>query len=183
MKLLNYKNIIARKQQAGMTLTEALLVLTIGALVAVLAYGGYRMATNDVKTQSQVNGIITLSGKIKQVFSTGADYSTVTAANVINAGLVPPDFRAAGGTINNSWGGTVTPTAVAGNAARYQIVITVVPVDGCMDFLAGISNSGLILDLDGVSAKAIGGQFTPSTALATACALATGGRTATLVNQ
>lgn len=163
---------INRKTQAGMTLTESLLVLSVGALVAVLAYGGYKMATDDVKSQSQAKATVQLVGKIKQTFGTAPNYNDVTVNNVVNARLVPADFKTtATPTIVNAWGGNVTPAVVTGNTAQFQLTITSVPSDGCVEFLSGISSAALSLTMGtGASnaVKAAGGQFNTANA-ATQC--------------
>lgn len=171
------------KQQAGMTLTESLLVLSVGALVAVLAYGGYKMATSDVKVQSQTKGVVQLVGKIKQVFSSAADYSGVTLANVINAKVVPADFKVDGTTaINNGWGGTIVPAVGAQGAATpvtsFKLTISNIPAEGCIDFLSGIASAATSLWMGGTTAgthdvKPVGGAFNAATA-ATRCAASTG---------
>lgn len=164
------------KKQTGMTLTESLLVLAVGALIAVLAYGAYRMASSDVKVQSQVQGITQMVGKIKQVFGTGTDYNNVTIANVINARIVPADFKVNGTTaINNAWAGTITP-AVGTNTAQFTLTITNVPAEGCMEFLSGISSSATVLTVGGTAAantvKAAGGNYDAAVA-STRCSAAT----------
>lgn len=189
------KQNFACKSQSGMTLTESLLVLSVGALVAVLAYGGYRMATSDVKTQSQTKGIVQMVGKIKQTFGTAANYAGVTVANIINAKIVPADFKTTGTTsIDNAWGGTVTPaagneTATATNAS-FRIVITNIPAEGCVDFLSGLSSSANSLWMGAVvgsvtagthDVKPLGGAFDAARA-ATQCAASTGtGATSTAI--
>ena len=187
MKTRNNMNIL--KRQAGMTLTESLLVLSVGALVAVLAYGGYRMATSDVKVQSQTKGVVQLVGKIKQVFSSATDYSGVTLTNVINSRIVPTDFKVNGTTsIDNAWGGNITPAV--GNQAggtpltSFKLTISNIPSEGCVDFLSGIASSANSLWMNGTTAgthdvKPAGGVFNAGTA-ATQCA---NGGTAILVTQ
>lgn len=181
MKSLHFNT---RNNQSGMTLTEALLVLSVGALVAVLAYGGYKMATNDVKTQSQVNGTIAFAGKLKQVYSTGADYTGVTLANVIAAKLVPADFKVnAGATaITDSWGGDVIPDGSAGTS--FFIRIKSVPSEGCIEYLSGIASAGTSLGFgaSGVSATLVPGNTIKSSTVpynaglaATLCAANNGG--------
>ncbi len=165
-----------RNNQSGMTLTEALLVLAVGALVAVLAYGGYKMATNDVKTQSQVKGVIALAGKVKQVYSTSANYLGVSTADVVSAKLVPSDFKINGATIDNSWGGKVELDGTA--SSSFYVRIKNVPSEGCIEFLAGIASGGTRLGYGAAGVtealstmiKDSGNAFNAGTA-ATACAL------------
>ncbi|MBS1196294.1 MAG: prepilin-type N-terminal cleavage/methylation protein [Proteobacteria bacterium] len=171
------------KKQNGMTLTESLLVLAVGALIAVLAYGAYRMATSDVKVQSQVQGITQLVGKIKQVFGTGATYGTADMVkSIVDAKIVPADIKiggtAAAPTLSNAWGGGVT---IVGAGAAFTITIVGVPSEGCIQFLSGISSAANSMTMGGTSVKATGANFDPAAA-ATQCAASTGsGATSTAV--
>ncbi|CAN5766882.1 N/A [soil metagenome] len=177
MKLLqidSQKNIINRKRQAGMTLTEALLVLSVGALVAVLAYGGYKVATNDVKVQSQVEGTIQLVGKIKQIYSTAANYGAVSAQSLNDARVIPSNFKVSGTgattAIANAWGGAITPAPGAVNTS-FTLTIASIPQEGCIEFLNGISSAAVSLSMGGATniVKPAGGAF-DNAAAATRCA-------------
>lgn len=165
------------RRQAGMTLTESLLVLAVGAAIAVIAYGGFRMATGSVAVSSQARGITQLTANIKKTFGIASDYSTVNNANIINARLVPDDFKFSGTTITNKWGGTVT--AAVGNqagatpATQFKLTITGVPKDDCTEFLSSISSAAVTLWVNGTTAgtndvKDAGGTFYPDRA-ATQC--------------
>lgn len=162
------------KQQAGMTLTESLLVLSVGALVAVLAYGGYKMATSDVKVQSQAKGTVQLVGKIKQVFGTSASYGATAGASmyttVKNAKILPADFKDNGTAFVNAWGGTVIPAVGDPNTAQFTITINGVPAEGCIEFLNGINSAASGgLTMGGTSVKTAAGEFNTGAA-ATQCA-------------
>lgn len=178
MKTRNNMNTL--KRQAGMTLTESLLVLSVGALVAVLAYGGYKMATSDVKTQSQSKATVQLVGKIKQVFGSAANYGTAGASlytTVKNAKIAPADFKDNGTAFVNAWGGTVVP-AVGSNNAQFTITFQGVPSEGCIEFLNGINSAAVALTMGGTSVKTATGDF-DTTAAATQCAASTSGTPAT----
>ena len=153
-------NFSTLKKQAGMTLTESLLVLAVGALVAVLAYGGYRMATTQVNSSSQVKGLVQMVGGIKRIFNASGNYNGITTPIVVNAGIVPDDFRkttGATGTITNSWGGTITvaPTKLAAAAPipaygtadnqGFAIVINGIPADSCMDIVTGVASAANVI--------------------------------------
>lgn len=141
------------KKQTGMTLTESLLVLAVGALIAVLAYGAYRMASSDVKVQSQVNGTVQLVGKIKQIYASAGNYGTAKSeitSSIAAAKIVPSDFKTDGTTISNSWGGTVKVYAGATNT-QFLVEITNVPSEGgCLEFLSGISSAANTLNMGGL---------------------------------
>lgn len=148
-------NVLTRRQ-AGLTLTESLLVLAIGAAVAVLAYGGYKFATNSVTVSSQTRATTQLVASIKRVFGIANDYSTVTNQNIINARIVPEEFKISGTTIYNRWTGTVT--AAVGNQAggtpltQFKITITQVPRDSCAEFVSGLTSAATTLWVNGTTA-------------------------------
>lgn len=178
-----------RFRQAGMTLTESLLVLAIGAAVAVLAYGGYKMATGMVSVSSQTRAITQLAAAVKRVFGIATNYSTVSNANVINAKLVPEELRVSGTTIENRWGGQVTVSpgdqTGAGNT-KFRIVITGVPSSDCVDFVSGLTSAAQTLWVNGTTAgthdvKDASGVFHPDRASAQCSASSTA--TVTLVSQ
>lgn len=171
-------NAVQRKQ-AGMTLTESLLVLAVGALIAVLAYGAYRMATSDVKVQSQVQGTVQLVGKIKQIYSSAANYGTASASlnqAVNDAKIVPSDFKGSGATITNAWGGAVN-VAVGATNTQFTVTFVGVPQEGCIEFVTGIASAATTLVVGTGASKDVKtatAAFDPALAAA-ACGVTTPG--------
>lgn len=139
-------NFSTLKKQAGMTLTESLLVLAVGALVAVLAYGGYKMAVGNVNQAASVDSAARLMSAIKKSFGASGNYTTnVTTANLAKSGIVPAEFitDATAGTVKAPWGTTSMVTILGtGTAAAPKntvpVTFTNVPVDICLSLLAGI---------------------------------------------
>lgn len=135
------------KQQAGMTLTESLLVLAVGALVAVLAYGGYKMAVGGVNEQAAVDSSARMLSAIKKAFGSSGNYTTdVTTLNLAKSGIVPAEFKTditGTGTITPPWGAGSTVT-IAGTGTSAAPVATVpvtfaaVPQNVCLALMAGI---------------------------------------------
>lgn len=109
-------------RQAGMTLTESLLVLGIAAAVAVTAYAGYKMATSDVSASDLSNGNVAMVSKIKQVWGVAGDYSTVTAEGLIKAGVLPKSFKfnSTDSSITDNYGNAVT---VSGAANKFAVLL------------------------------------------------------------
>ncbi|MDM7322189.1 MAG: type 4 pilus major pilin [Gammaproteobacteria bacterium] len=140
----------SRRRQAGMTLTEPWLGLGVGAAVAVIAYGGYKMATNMVSVDSQVQATTQMAAAITRVFGMSNDYTQVKPENVIDGKLVPSGFKAdsAAKKITNKWGGDVTPAvgdqAGASPTTVFKITITGVPKEQCVDFVRGISSAATV---------------------------------------
>lgn len=167
--------------QKGSTLTETILAIGVGAFLAALAYGGYKMATGQVSAGSQSRSTITLIGGIKRIFGMGTDYSTVNTANVINSQLVPNDFKVNGTSdIYNAWGGTIVPAV--GNQAggtpvtSFKLTVSNVPKEQCIDYVSGVSSAAGAIWVGGTTAgthdaKPMGAAFIPDRA-ATQCAAA-----------
>lgn len=140
----------AAQHNRGLSLTETLLVLGVIALVAVIAYAGYNAATSSVKTGGEAQAIVQLQSNITKTFN--GDYSSLDAASVIDAGLVPKTFRinAAGDAIANAYGGTILPIAVSTtDSFRFQIVYTDVPQDSCVELAQTISSSAQAVHIIG----------------------------------
>lgn len=143
------------KQQRGLTLTESLLVLAVAALVAVLAYGGYKMANANVKSMSSVNSTVRLLTAIKKTFGSNSDYTGITHTLVAQSGIVPTDFasNSATGVITAPYGATVTIAADGTDKTRALVTFTSVPSDVCMDLAAGIEGMTDTLSIGGTAVK------------------------------
>ena len=171
------------KKQAGMTLTESLLVLAVGALVAVLAYGGYKLAVGNVKQASAVDSAARMLSAIKKSFGSSGNYSVnVTTANLAKSGIVPTEFTvdAGAGTVIAPWAADANVTITTPPAAGSQTLavnFTNVPTDVCLSLMAGIEGftesmkAGPAGSL--VAVKAAGGKFDSGSAAAQCGAVAT----------
>ncbi|MBI1891892.1 MAG: prepilin-type N-terminal cleavage/methylation domain-containing protein [Burkholderiales bacterium] len=138
---------ITRKTQAGMTLTESLLVLAVGALVAVLAYGGYKVASGNVSEKSAVESTARLLTSIKKAFGGSGNYTTnVTTANLAKSGIVPTDFKSdtAAGTVAAPWGTGTSMVTIAGTGTAavpvntVPVTLTNVPASICLAIMSGV---------------------------------------------
>jgi len=87
---MQYRNF--KHNQRGITLTEALLVLALAALLASVAYVTYGSARKDVRVADITNGTISMVAKISQVYGNSSDYTSLTAQLLNQAGLVPSQF-------------------------------------------------------------------------------------------
>lgn len=169
MKALKFNAINSlnmHKRQAGMTLTESLLVLAVGALVAVLAYGGYQMATSTVGASSQIKGTVQMIAGLKRIYGSAGNYSGITTTVAVSSGVVPTDFRTTASSITNAWGGavTITPTTVAGAAPLpafgaaanqgFYIRVDGIPAANCMDYVTGVGSAATVIQVGTAAAAA-----------------------------
>lgn len=140
-----------QKKQSGLTLVESLLVLAVAALVAVLAYGGYKMANLGVKSQSGVESTVRLLTSIKKTFGSSGDYTGITGAVVKSSGVVPSDFDISTG-FKAPYGSAVSIASAASNKMA-AVTFAAVPADICMDLVSGIEGMTEVLTVGGDTAK------------------------------
>lgn len=161
------------KKQTGLTLVESLLVLAVAALVAVLAYGGYKMANQGVKSQSGVESTVRLLTSIKKTFGSSGDYTGITGDLVKSSGVVPSDFDTSGTNFKAPFGSAVTIASAASNKMA-AVTFAAVPADICMDLVSGIEGMTEVLTVGGDTVKDLGAgtKFTASVAAAK-CGLGT----------
>lgn len=169
MKRMSYKS---RAKEAGLSLIELLLVLTVVAGLLVLAFVTYPkvQASNRATLESTHATLITTG--IKSMYATSRSFTSLTNAALINAKQVPDDMRVdAAGNINNVWDGSVIVTADPASALRYQIQYTGVPRAECVslatslaaNFLKTTVNATVVMDRTGT------GVASDAAAVAIAC--------------
>lgn len=81
------------RRQAGVTLTETLLVLALAAALGAVAYRSYSSAREESRLSDMTTGTIAMIGKIGQFYSASADYSGLTPEILHKAGILPSQFR------------------------------------------------------------------------------------------
>lgn len=157
------KNLMAIRKERGLSLTETLLVLGVIALIAVIAYLGYNAATSSVKTGGEAQALVQLTSNITKTFASSADYAGVTAQSVIEAGLVPKQFKVKGTgasrTIQNAYGGTIVPSTQSvpsANTSKFQLVYDSVPSESCVELAQAVGNAAqeIYISASGTAAAA-----------------------------
>lgn len=131
-----------RKRQAGMTLTETLLVLGVGAMAAAIAYGGYRMTADTMAVARAVDGTNLLARSIKRAWP--GDYTGLHSIGVISSKIVPDELRTNGSSeIYTPWGGRILPQAGAAGVptptTKFKLNVAGVPAGACVDFVNGVA--------------------------------------------
>lgn len=124
-------------------------MLGVISAVAVIAYKGYESALALVKAAGEAQGIATTINGIQRTFSQAIDYSQLTTAIVIEAGLEPLYFRTTGigstATLRGMYGTQITvgpQTAPIANARRFQLVDDNIPSAGCTQLAMTSTNFG-----------------------------------------
>jgi|JI8StandDraft_2_1071088.scaffolds.fasta_scaffold02979_8 prepilin-type N-terminal cleavage/methylation domain-containing protein len=161
------------RRQAGLTLTESLLVLAVAGLIAVVAYGGYKVANSDVQANDLGRGAVTLAGQIKRVnFSAG--YASVSPATVKD--LVPAGWKYDGTNVKDNFGNTV---GLSGSASSFAMVFSDMSATDCQKVVSqfeGVATKVHIgADAAGAAGVVSGGNvYKAANGTITAAALATG---------
>lgn len=135
MKLLKINK---KKVARGFTLVEVLLVVGFIALASIGVYVVYNKVQTGNAANTESRNIDTVRAGIKNIYGGSTNYNGLTETIALNARIVPDTMRSTasqGGTIQNSFGGTVTiasatfGSGVADNA--FAITYNNVPLDVC----------------------------------------------------
>lgn len=138
-----------KRNQAGFTLVELLLVVGIMALGAIVAYVTLPKVRSTSNANSEATSINTLAAGVKNVYAGSNSYSTLNNTVLINAKAVP-DRMLTGETgattgIVNGFGGAVvvSPTKLGGGQdnSAFQIVYNNVPSAECVKIATGVGNN------------------------------------------
>jgi Tfp pilus assembly protein PilE len=119
-----------RRSERGLTLAEALMVLIpICVVVAAVVYM-FRSAMSSNSANRTLEDIMTIAGKVKELYATQSSYGTQDLTNALrDANLLPGHMVDAGGNqIRNAFGGNVT---VRGRNDQFEIQFTGIPKDAC----------------------------------------------------
>lgn len=145
----------------GFTLIEILLVIGFISGAMVLAFVTYPkvQATNRANVEAQ--HIITISGGIKNLYSTARNFSSLNNMTLIKAGVIPDDMQVTGSTVSNVWSGTVS---VQGDSSasnlRYKIVYTDVPSSECNKLATGVSTNFLQVHVNSTTVRDVSSATT-----------------------
>jgi len=151
----------------GLTLMEALLFLGLAAIVIVGAFSLFNNASSTTKMNQAKTQLQAYVGGVKSLYSSQNDYSSVSTALVVNAGIAPGE-AIDGTTLINPWG---FPTTVTGAQRDFTVTFQSVPRDACTALLsAGIIEQGSVIRM-GVGSTLQGVEFDPAGAVA-ACSSA-----------
>ena len=127
------------KRQKGVTLTEALGVLVILALLLGGAYALLTSATTSQQSSQLGADVASLRAATKQLWGgQGSQGSTSLNATLISAGRVPSDLPVSGAVISNQFGGTVT---VTGATSAFTVAVTAIPTSNCVALISNATVS------------------------------------------
>lgn len=118
-------------------------LLTLIALAGV-AYAGYQ-GYQAYSVGNQISAVQQIAQGVKGLYGGSPNYATLTNTVVVDANIVPSSMNN-GGTIQDTWGGTVNigPDATYSNA--FDITLAAVPQEACVKLATGMASSDVSIN-------------------------------------
>lgn len=137
------RNIKRLGKQAGFTLIELVLVLTIIGAATIITVSAFNTSDETQQVQEEINNLNALSGAIRNMFNTQGNYSGLTNQVILKSVSFPEQMRPATGTnlIKHSWAddgvevASHTASGTCVNNGCYQITLKDVPETACMSIV------------------------------------------------
>lgn len=161
-----------RNKQAGLTMVELLIALTMSLLlIAGVGYGASKFIASN-KTKTSLEDMPLIFAKTQKIYSSAATYSGINITNLVNNRAFPAELVVAGTppTVNNRYGGAITVAAGTIVSANDGVLFNLsnVDQDACTDLVNGLQNTTAQVQVNTVVVKPIGGTL-DVTALGTNC--------------
>lgn len=154
-------------KQAGMTLIEAIVVITLGALAIGGALSLYNNASAGQHASQMVSDSSAIRASVKSLYANNGGYGVGSLNSVlINSNKVPTSMSVSGTTITHQLNGTVT---VTGATTTFTAAFTNIPTDVCTNLLS--ASSGYSQIVVGANAAITTFPVSPATA-STQCSAA-----------
>lgn len=177
MNILNQKK---KKFEKGLSLIESAMVLALAATVTAGVMFYYQSASDSNKSQSAISLVMSATSAINGLYIGQSGYTGLDAAVLVNSSAIPDTYKS-GNTINNPFGGKLTP-AVGNSNFGYSLTLDGLPKSACISLATlnlGTSAKGYGIGVDtpaninsfdnsAVKNKAKGTPITPAEA-ATLC--------------
>ncbi len=133
-------------RQRGASLLEAIAYLGVAAIVVLAAVSLLQNAFGSARSNQTTEELTGLRTTLRKMYS-GQPYTDPDMLkNMITAKAIPGTLSVStdGTAINNTWGGTVTPSSA--NDATFTITYTQMPPDVCMTVVSGATGWTKIAD-------------------------------------
>lgn len=129
-------------KQAGVTLLETILVLSLIAIIMVGGLNLYKNASDATKANDSQREITALATNVRALYSSQSSFNGVTNTVINNAGARPNGMSSsAAANIGNTFGGTVTIAAAGDGGAlngvtvqtdqAFSMILTEIPKSAC----------------------------------------------------
>lgn len=129
-------------RQAGFSLIELVLVLTIIGAATIITISAFNTSDDSQQVQEQVNNMNALSGAVRHMFNTQGSYTGLTNTVILRSIAFPEQMRVPNSTtlIKHSWandGVDVAPINELGTADdAFSITMKAVPDTSCASIAA-----------------------------------------------
>ncbi|MFS2020060.1 type 4 pilus major pilin [Massilia sp. CT11-108] len=133
-------------RQRGASLLEAIAYLGVAAIVVLAAVSLLQNAFGSARANQTTEELTGLRTTLRKMYSGQPYKDAEMLKNMITAKAIPGTLSVSsdGAAINNTWGGTVTPTSA--DDATFTITYTNVPPDVCMTVVSGATGWTKIAD-------------------------------------
>jgi prepilin-type N-terminal cleavage/methylation domain-containing protein len=172
------------KKQAGLTLIEILIVLVIAAGLLFGIFYLVSQANERSIIRDEVQSYNTIANDARTSFRKQNDYTGVSAAVLIQLGIVPPTMIN-GTAIRSGWNTAVVvaPINLNGTANDGMQFTYTVPRTACPTFIDGVANSAARITIDTTVVKDVPANLTTINVadVATACDAPAGGNVPVLL--
>lgn len=158
------------KRQGGYTLPELIIGALVAGALALIFFGAYKYFVVDAKVKAEISNQQLISGAIRDDWKASNDYAGLSAAGMIIRKRVP-EKMITNATLQNRWGGSVSvdPGSINGGTNNaFSITYNNVPVDACLNFVAGAVDGYAQVTIDGTAVKTPTSSYNQGTA-ANAC--------------
>lgn len=127
------------RKQRGFTLIELAVVLAVIVLAAAGIIARQRSTSQTAQVQAESGNLQAVIGKINSTFAGRSSYNGATTAFLLAQGAFPSSM-VNGGSVVNTWNGSVTVAPGTGNTS-VDITYGGVPTAACIELVANSSRS------------------------------------------
>lgn len=151
-----------KRQEKGLSLIEASMVLALSAVVVAGVMFYYQSASDNNKLQAAQAELMGVVSTVNSLYAGQSTYSGLTTEQIIKGGQLPPSLvDTSSNTIKNPFGGSVA-AAAASDVSTYTLTMQGVPRAPCVSM--GSTQIGSSLVQLQVNSKAV--DLSPASAVA-----------------
>ena len=150
---------LSKKNEKGLSLIEASMVLALSAIVVSGVMFYYQSASDSNKTQNTISEVMSTVAAINGLFVGQSSYTGLNTAVLAHSSAIPVTYKS-GDNITNPFGGGVTITA---GDNRYGITLDKIPTSACLNLASmnlGTSLYGVAVNASNDISNLINGSVT-----------------------
>ena len=122
---------LSKKNEKGLSLIEASMVLALSAIVVSGVMFYYQSASDSNKTQNTISEVMSTVAAINGLFVGQSSYDGLNTAVLAHSSAIPVTYKGSdGNSITNPFGGNVSITA---GTNRYGITLDKIPTSACLN--------------------------------------------------